>query len=44
MDDPVARAAYDHLACSRKREHVRAGESAKKPETRRRRIEKYAAG
>ncbi|MFF0561307.1 YdeI/OmpD-associated family protein [Streptomyces sp. NPDC004266] len=39
-DDPVARAAYDVLAYSRKREHVRAIESAKKPETRRRRIEK----
>ncbi|MFI6979254.1 YdeI/OmpD-associated family protein [Embleya sp. NPDC050154] len=39
-DDPVARAAYDNLAYSHKREHVRAIESAKKPETRRRRIEK----
>lgn len=39
-DDPVARAAYDKLAYSHKREHVRAIESAKKPETRRRRIEK----
>lgn len=39
-EDPVARAAYDSLAYSRKREHVRAIESAKKPETRRRRIEK----
>ncbi|MEU7690747.1 YdeI/OmpD-associated family protein [Microbispora hainanensis] len=38
--DPVARAAYDELAYSRKREHVRAVESAKKPETRQRRIEK----
>ncbi|GAA4595956.1 hypothetical protein GCM10023194_66840 [Planotetraspora phitsanulokensis] len=38
--DPVTRAAYDDLAYSRKREHVRAIESAKKPETRRRRIEK----
>ncbi|MFC9588767.1 YdeI/OmpD-associated family protein [Streptomyces sp. NPDC056944] len=39
-DDPVARAAYDNLTHSRKREHVRAIESAKKPETRLRRIEK----
>jgi hypothetical protein len=38
--DPVARAAYDRLADSYKREHVRAIESAKKPETRARRIEK----
>ncbi|MDP9849537.1 uncharacterized protein YdeI (YjbR/CyaY-like superfamily) [Streptosporangium lutulentum] len=38
--DPVTRAAYDDLAYSHKREHVRAIESAKKPETRRRRIEK----
>ncbi|MEV4670817.1 YdeI/OmpD-associated family protein [Actinomadura sp. NPDC049382] len=38
--DPAARAAYDKLTDSRKREHVRAIESAKKPETRRRRIEK----
>ena len=37
--DPVARAAYDRLSYSRKREHVRAIESAKKPETRKRRIE-----
>ncbi|MEV5974073.1 YdeI/OmpD-associated family protein [Streptomyces sp. NPDC051921] len=42
-DDPVARAAYDNLAHSHKREHVRAVESAKKPETRRRRIEKAIA-
>jgi Bacteriocin-protection, YdeI or OmpD-Associated/Domain of unknown function (DUF1905) len=41
--DPVARAAYDRLAYSRKREHVRAIESAKKPETRLRRIEKAVA-
>lgn len=38
--DVVARAAYDRLADSHKREHVRAIESAKKPETRTRRIEK----
>jgi Bacteriocin-protection, YdeI or OmpD-Associated/Domain of unknown function (DUF1905) len=36
---PVARAAYDRLPRGRKREHVRAIESAKKPETRKRRIE-----
>ncbi len=38
--DPVARAAYDRLSYTHKREHVRAIESAKKPETRVRRIEK----
>jgi hypothetical protein len=37
--DPVARAAYDRLAYSHKRRHVHAIESAKKPETRARRIE-----
>lgn len=42
-DDPVARAAYDNLSHSHKREHVRAIESAKKPETRQRRIEKAIA-
>ncbi|WP_212833655.1 YdeI/OmpD-associated family protein [Catellatospora sp. TT07R-123] len=42
-DDPVARAAYDKLAYSHKREHVHAIESAKKPETRQRRIEKAIA-
>ncbi|MFE5941933.1 YdeI/OmpD-associated family protein [Streptomyces sp. NPDC056480] len=42
-DNPVARAAYDNLTYSRKREHVRAIESAKRPETRRRRIEKAIA-
>jgi hypothetical protein len=41
--DPVARAAYDRLAYSRKFEHVRAIESAKKSETRMRRIEKALA-
>ncbi|MBO0822940.1 MAG: YdeI/OmpD-associated family protein, partial [Actinobacteria bacterium] len=41
--DPVARAAYDRLAYSHKREHVRAIETAKKPETRVRRIEKALA-
>lgn len=41
--DPVARAAYDKLAYSHKREHVRAIESAKKPDTRQRRIEKAIA-
>lgn len=38
--DPVARAAYDRLSYSHKREHVLAIEAAKKPETRARRIEK----
>ncbi|MEV0136731.1 YdeI/OmpD-associated family protein [Dactylosporangium sp. NPDC050688] len=41
--DPAARAAYDKLAHSHKREHVRAIETAKQPETRRRRIEKAIA-
>jgi Bacteriocin-protection, YdeI or OmpD-Associated/Domain of unknown function (DUF1905) len=41
--DPVARAAYDRLAYSHKREHVLAVEGAKKPETRARRIEKALA-
>ncbi|WP_067697287.1 YdeI/OmpD-associated family protein [Nocardia jejuensis] len=41
--DPVARAAYDKLAYSRKREHVHAIESAKKADTRQRRIEKAIA-
>lgn len=38
--DPVARAAYDRLTVSQKRQHVRVIEGAKKPETRARRIEK----
>src|SRR6516164_8067841 len=41
--DPVARAAYDRLAYSHKREHVRAIETAKRPETRLRRIEQTVA-
>ncbi|MFD0000352.1 YdeI/OmpD-associated family protein [Nocardia sp. NPDC127526] len=41
--DPAARAAYDNLSYSRKREHVHAIESAKKPDTRQRRIEKAIA-
>jgi Bacteriocin-protection, YdeI or OmpD-Associated/Domain of unknown function (DUF1905) len=41
--DPAAGAAYDRLTDSRKREHVRAIQSAKKPETRKRRIEKAVA-
>jgi hypothetical protein len=41
--DPAARAAYDRLAYSHKREHVLAIEGAKKPETRARRIEKALA-
>jgi bacteriocin resistance YdeI/OmpD-like protein len=39
----MARAAYDRLAHSHKRQHVHAIESAKKPETRTRRIEKAVA-
>jgi hypothetical protein len=42
-NNPVARAAYDNLAYSHKREHVRTIESAKKPETRQRRIEQAIA-
>jgi bifunctional DNA-binding transcriptional regulator/antitoxin component of YhaV-PrlF toxin-antitoxin module len=38
--DPAARAAFDRLAYTHKREHVLAIESAKKAETRKRRIEK----
>ncbi|WP_433385093.1 YdeI/OmpD-associated family protein [Actinoplanes sp. CA-142083] len=41
--DPVARAAFDQLTQSQRREHVRAVESAKKPETRTRRVEKVIA-
>ena len=41
--DPAAHAAWDRLAFSHKREHVRAIESAKKPETRRRRVESALA-
>jgi bifunctional DNA-binding transcriptional regulator/antitoxin component of YhaV-PrlF toxin-antitoxin module len=41
--DPIARAAYDRLPDGRKRQHVREIESAKKPETRIRRIEKVVA-
>ena len=41
--DPVARAAYDHLSYSRRRQHVHAVDSAKRPETRQRRIEKALA-
>ncbi|NUR85400.1 MAG: DUF1905 domain-containing protein [Nonomuraea sp.] len=41
--DPAARAAYDSLPDGRKREHVRAVEGAKKPETRARRIDKAIA-
>jgi uncharacterized protein YdeI (YjbR/CyaY-like superfamily) len=41
--DPVARTAYDRLSHSRKRQHVLAIDSAKKPETRLRRIEKALA-
>ncbi len=41
--DPVAKAAYGRLSDSHKREHLRAIESAKKPETRLRRIDKALA-
>jgi hypothetical protein len=41
--DPAARTAYDHLSYGHQRAHVRAIESAKKPETRARRIEKALA-
>jgi hypothetical protein len=41
--DPAARAAYDHLSYGHQREHVRATEGAKKPQTRARRIEKALA-
>ena len=41
--DPPARAAYDRLAHSHKRTHARAVESARRPETRRRRIEEVLA-
>ena len=41
--DPAARAAYDRLSYGHKREHVLAIDSAKKPETRMRRIEKALA-
>jgi hypothetical protein len=41
--DPAARAAYDRLAYSHKREHVLAIENARKPETRARRIEQAVA-
>jgi len=41
--DPIARTIYERLPDGRKREHVRAIESAKKPETRMRRIERALA-
>ena len=41
--DPLGRAAYNRLPYGLKLQHVRAIESAKKPETRRRRIEKAIA-
>lgn len=41
--DSLARAAYNRLPYGLKLQHVRAIESAKKPETRRRRIEKAIA-
>jgi uncharacterized protein YdeI (YjbR/CyaY-like superfamily) len=41
--DPVARAAFDGLSYTRRREHVLAVEGARKPETRQRRIDKALA-
>jgi hypothetical protein len=41
--DPVARAAYERLSYTHRREHLLAIEGAKKPETRARRIEKALA-
>ena len=41
--DPAARAAYDQLSPSRRRQHVLAIEGAKKAETRQRRIEQAIA-
>lgn len=41
--EPSARAAYDRLAYSRKREHVLTVEGAKRPETRKRRIQDVLA-
>lgn len=41
--DPAARAAYDALSYSRRRQHVLAVDGAKKPETRRRRIDAVLA-
>jgi len=41
--DPAARAAYDRLSYSHRREYVRAIESAKRPETRSQRIEAAVA-
>jgi hypothetical protein len=41
--DPAARAAFERLSHSRKREHVHAIEGAKKPETRKRRIDRALA-
>jgi hypothetical protein len=41
--DPAARAAFDRLSPSGRRRHIHAIESAKKPDTRARRIEKALA-
>jgi hypothetical protein len=40
---PTAHAAFDRLTDSQKRQHIRAIEGAKKPETRKRRIERALA-
>lgn len=42
-NDPIASAVYDQLTISQKKQHVRAIENAKRPDTRRRRIEKALA-
>ncbi|WP_238009922.1 YdeI/OmpD-associated family protein [Dactylosporangium sp. AC04546] len=41
--DPAARAAWDNLAYTHRREHVLAVEGAKRPETRARRVEQVIA-
>ncbi|WP_436794638.1 YdeI/OmpD-associated family protein [Actinospongicola halichondriae] len=41
--DPVVRAAYDRLTLSQRKQHIRVIESAKRPDTRLRRIDKLLA-
>jgi hypothetical protein len=41
--DPLARAGYDRLTISQRKQHIRVIESAKRPETRARRIETMLA-
>jgi len=43
LDAACARAAFDRLSYTHRKEHVRAVEDAKRPETRRRRIEATVA-